>query len=356
MAKKKMTVLDFKKFKQEGRKFTYVTAYDYTMASIINESETVSIMINEEDHVREQYFLKGFELRKVYERISGIDDIISESIPFAFDPEFGYLTACPTNLGTGLRASVMMFLPALTRCDLIRKTLPTLTRLGLTVRGQYGEGSGAEGEMYQISNEVTLGRSEEEILSEVEDAVRTITEFELREREKMLCADEIGFFVRAVADGSASDAQIAAFCMALLVMPSLVVSTRSSVESLPPALYFTGAALGLTEGQILRRLLVPAAARGILGGLMLAMGRAAEDTAVIMLTGVVVNSGMPAGLGAKFEALPFLIYYTAAQYMDESELLRGFGAALVLLMLSALLMGAAWLCQRSMERRWKGIR
>ena len=149
---------------------------------------------------------------------------------------------------------------------------------------------------------------------------------------------------------------ILAFCMALLVMPSLVVSTRSSVESLPPALYFTGAALGLTEGQILRRLLVPAAARGILGGLMLAMGRAAEDTAVIMLTGVVVNSGMPAGLGAKFEALPFLIYYTAAQYMDESELLRGFGAALVLLMLSALLMGAAWLCQRSMERRWKGIR
>lgn len=149
---------------------------------------------------------------------------------------------------------------------------------------------------------------------------------------------------------------LAAFCMALLVMPSLVVSTRSSVESLPPSLYFTGAALGFSEGQILRRLLVPAAARGILGGLMLAMGRAAEDTAVIMLTGVVVNSGMPAGLGAKFEALPFLIYYTAAQYMDENELLRGFGAALVLLLLSAALMGAAWLCQRSMERRWKGIR
>lgn len=149
---------------------------------------------------------------------------------------------------------------------------------------------------------------------------------------------------------------LAAFCMALLVMPSLVVTTRSSVESLPPNLYFTGASLGLSEGQILRRLLVPAAARGILGGVMLAMGRAAEDTAVIMLTGVVVNSGMPAGLGAKFEALPFLIYYTAAQYMDENELLRGFGAALVLLLLSALLMGAAWLCQRGMERRWRGVK
>ncbi len=161
---------------------------------------------------------------------------------------------------------------------------------------------------------------------------------------------------RTIAPGATTCIFLSAFCMALLVMPSLVVSTRSSVESLPPELYFTGASLGLSESQILRRLLVPAAARGILGGVMLAMGRAAEDTAVIMLTGVVVNSGLPAGLGSKFEALPFLIYYTAAQYMDEGELLRGFGAALVLLLLSALLMGAAWLCQRGMERRWRGIR
>ncbi len=157
-------------------------------AAFISRDESISVMINEEDHVREQYFLKGFELRKVYERISGIDDIISESIPFAFDPEFGYLTACPTNLGTGLRASVMMFLPALTRTNLIRRALPALSGRGLTVRGQYGEGSVAEGEMYQISNEVTLGYSEEEILSVVENAVRTITEFELREREKMFRA------------------------------------------------------------------------------------------------------------------------------------------------------------------------
>lgn len=161
-------------------------------AAFISRDESISVMINEEDHVREQYFLKGFELRKVYERISGIDDIISESIPFAFDPEFGYLTACPTNLGTGLRASVMMFLPALTRTNLIRRALPALSGRGLTVRGQYGEGSVAEGEMYQISNEVTLGYSEEEILSVVENAVRTITEFELREREKMLREDELG--------------------------------------------------------------------------------------------------------------------------------------------------------------------
>ena len=148
---------------------------------------------------------------------------------------------------------------------------------------------------------------------------------------------------------------IAAFCLALLVMPALVVATRSSLESLPPMLELTGASLGFSENQILRRLLLPAAARGILGGIILSMGRAAEDTAVIMLTGVVVNSGLPAGLAAKFEALPFLIYYTAAQYADESELLRGFGASMVLLLLSAFLMGVAWLCQRGMERRWKGI-
>lgn len=89
---------------------------------------------------------------------------------------------------------------------------------------------------------------------------------------------------------------------------------------------------------------------------MLAMGRAAEDTAVIMLTGVVINSGLPAGLASKFEALPFLIYYTAAQYTDEAELTRGFGAALVLLLLSSSLLGAAWLLQRGMKRRWRGVR
>ncbi|MDO5115757.1 MAG: ABC transporter permease subunit [Synergistaceae bacterium] len=159
-----------------------------------------------------------------------------------------------------------------------------------------------------------------------------------------------------IAPQATTSISLAAFCLALLVMPALVVTTRSSLESLPPMLELTGASLGFSENQILRRLLLPAAARGILGGVILSMGRAAEDTAVIMLTGVVVNSGLPAGLAAKFEALPFLIYYTAAQYADESELLRGFGASLVLLLLSAFLTGGAWLCQRGMERRWKGIR
>ena len=161
-------------------------------AAFISRDESISVMVNEEDHVREQSFLREYNLEKVYERISGIDDIISESIPFAYDKELGYLTACPTNLGTGLRASVMLFLPALSRKDLMREIMPSLYELGLTVRGSYGEGSGAEGELFQISNELTLGLSEEEILRSVKDAVEKIVEFELREREQMLLDDERG--------------------------------------------------------------------------------------------------------------------------------------------------------------------
>ena len=164
------------------------------------------------------------------------------------------------------------------------------------------------------------------------------------------------FMRRTFAPEATTCVLLAAFCLALLVLPSLVVTTRGALESLPVKLAESGRALGFSEKQLLRHLLLPAAAEGILGGVMLAMGRAAEDTAVIMLTGVVINSGLPAGLASKFEALPFLIYYTAAQYTDEAELTRGFGAALVLLLLSSSLLGAAWLLQRGMKRRWRGVR
>ena len=160
-------------------------------AALVSRDESISVMINEEDHIREQYFMRGFDLRAVYERIVGIDEIISECIPFAYDDALGYLTACPTNLGTGLRASAMLFLPALTRRNLMRRIIPELTRKGLVVRGAFGEGSGTEGELCQISNEVTLGISEDEILEVVEQMVKTIVEFELRERERMLAEEEI---------------------------------------------------------------------------------------------------------------------------------------------------------------------
>lgn len=155
-------------------------------AALISSDEIISVMLNEEDHVREQYFMHGFDLSRAWERITGLDDAISEIVPFAFDEQFGYLTACPTNLGTGLRASVMLFLPALSRRGaMAREIVPELLRLGLTARGAYGEGSGAEGDLFQVSNEVTLGVSEEEILSIVGEAVNATVESELLERSRM---------------------------------------------------------------------------------------------------------------------------------------------------------------------------
>ena len=162
-------------------------------AVLLSRDQKISIMINEEDHIREQYFLNGYDLRRAHERVSGIDEIISEIIPFAFDKTLGYLTACPTNLGTGLRASVMLFLPALARRDRMREIIPKLKKEGLTVRGAYGEGSSAEGHLYQISNEVTLGMSEAEILSSVEKAMYLVCSAELHERELMLEEGGISF-------------------------------------------------------------------------------------------------------------------------------------------------------------------
>lgn len=146
---------------------------------------------------------------------------------------------------------------------------------------------------------------------------------------------------------------LASICLAILVLPTLVTSTQSALEALPERLSIGGAALGLSHGQVLRHLLLPSASPGILGGVILAMGRVVEDTAVIMLTGAVANAGLPSGLTAKFEALPFRIYYTAAQYADQDELTRAFGAALVLLALSGFFSFAAYCLQRGWERRWR---
>ncbi len=154
-------------------------------AALINQDESLSIMVNEEDVIREQCFLKGLKLNEAYKRLDRIDDALAKNLDLAFDDKFGYLTACPTNLGTGLRASVMMFLPALTESGRIGDMIKEAERLGLTVRGQYGEGSEAEGYIYQISNEVTLGVSEYNIISEVENTVIEICRAERVYMEKL---------------------------------------------------------------------------------------------------------------------------------------------------------------------------
>ncbi len=152
---------------------------------------------------------------------------------------------------------------------------------------------------------------------------------------------------RTVAPQANTGLLLSAACLALLVLPVLIAATREAVRAVPPSLNLAGAALGLSPGRRLRHIILPAAAPGIRGGVVLALARAAEDTAVIMFTGVVANAGLPAGPLEKFEALPFFIYYTAAQYQDQEELARGFGAALVLLFLSSALL----LLARSLRRR-----
>ena len=128
-----------------------------TGACLINKDQTVSIMIHEEDVVREQCILSGLRLFEAYKKLSIIDDEIEKQTAYAFSEKLGYLTACPTNVGTGMRASVMVFLPALTQSGKIKRVINSAYKLGLTVRGIYGEGSDSEGFVYQISNEITLG-------------------------------------------------------------------------------------------------------------------------------------------------------------------------------------------------------
>ena len=161
------------------------------------------------------------------------------------------------------------------------------------------------------------------------------------------------FLRKTFAPGANTCLLLSALCLALLVLPYLISSTRLAIESLPDSLRLTGASLGLSHWQTIWRILLPASAQGIFSGVILAIGRAAEDTAVILMTGVVANAGTPGSLTGKYEALPFHIYYLAAEYQSPAELAQAFGAALVLLCLTWLLFLGARRCQRSLETQWK---
>ncbi len=158
-------------------------------AAFVSMDEAISIMVNEEDHLREQYICRGFELWKAYERISGVDEGLASLYDFAFDDKLGFLTACPSNLGTGMRASVMMFLPALALTGKLKELIPVVKAEGMTVRGAFGEGTTAEGYIYQVSNERTLGWGETEILEQTSKTTMTLCDAELRAREKLLKTD-----------------------------------------------------------------------------------------------------------------------------------------------------------------------
>ncbi len=152
-------------------------------AVAIDVDETYSIMINEEDHLRIQVMHSGLDLQSTWEKINRIDDIIEQRVTYAFHPRLGYLTACPTNVGTGIRVSVMLHLPALVITRQIDKVFRSLQKINLAVRGLYGEGSQAMGDFYQISNQITLGRSEQDIIKQVGDIVPVIINYERQARE-----------------------------------------------------------------------------------------------------------------------------------------------------------------------------
>lgn len=158
---------------------------------LVSEDENMSIMLLEEDHIRLQIILGGFRLKEAWELADKVDNVIDENINYAFSEEFGYLTACPTNTGTGMRASVMMHLPALTMTNNMNKIISSASALGLTVRGLYGEGSKAYGNLYQVSNQVTLGISEEEIIESLENIVGQIEKHEQDAREKLKESEEL---------------------------------------------------------------------------------------------------------------------------------------------------------------------
>ena len=149
------------------------------------EGKSLSLMALEEDHIRLQCILPGLSLYDAYRLATECDDRLDGRLPLAFDGELGYLTRCPTNLGTGMRASVMLFLPALTDRGYIPSLAEQLSKLGLTIRGTFGEGSAAHGALYQISNQVTLGLSEEDILHKLTEAVENIIGKERHLRESL---------------------------------------------------------------------------------------------------------------------------------------------------------------------------
>jgi len=155
-------------------------------AVVISDREIISIMINEEDHLRLQVLQSGFNLQEAWVLLSQVNGELEKMLKYAFLPEWGYLTACPTNVGTGMRASCMLHLPCLVMTKQINRVLHAITRLGLTARGFYGEGTEATGNFFQLSNQVTLGVSEEDTLDNLERLIRQVVEQEEHARKALL--------------------------------------------------------------------------------------------------------------------------------------------------------------------------
>lgn len=155
-------------------------------AMALNREETLCFMINEEDHIRMQALRPGLQLREVWETINRVDSQLEKKLDFAFSPDWGYLTACPTNLGTGIRVSAMLHLPGLVLAEQINQIIQSVNKLGLAVRGLYGEGTEALGNVFQVSNQMTLGESETTIVERLNKVLAQIIEHEENSRLRLL--------------------------------------------------------------------------------------------------------------------------------------------------------------------------
>ena len=154
-------------------------------AAVMNPGQTLSVMINEEDHLRMQSILPGLDLKRAFESLDAVDSALEKSVDYAFDSRFGYLTACPTNLGTGMRASAMLHLPGLVLSDQINQIIQAVNKIGLAVRGLYGEGTEALANLFQVSNQHTLGEREGEIIARLEKVILQIINHERNARKKL---------------------------------------------------------------------------------------------------------------------------------------------------------------------------
>lgn len=152
----------------------------------ISENQSTSIMINEEDHIRMQVINSGYDLESCWKDINALDDAIESQTTYAFSEQFGYMTSCPTNVGTGIRVSVMLHLPALVQTKEIQKVFQGMQKMHLAVRGSYGEGSQAMGDFYQVSNQMTLGYSESQLIKNLKEILPKVIDYERRCREALL--------------------------------------------------------------------------------------------------------------------------------------------------------------------------
>lgn len=160
-------------------------------ALLLSSDESLSIMINEEDHIRLQVISKGLSLEQAYDTADKLDTLLDENLDFAFDEKLGYLTQCPTNLGTGMRASVMLHLPALEKSRAISRIAGNLSKLGLTIRGAHGEGTEPKGALYQLSNQVTLGISEQAAIENLKSITAQLVAQEEQARERLCQSEDV---------------------------------------------------------------------------------------------------------------------------------------------------------------------